>query len=207
MFKQSSIAIGEGIVILNPLLEGEWAGSVIVSLPEPCLSCDADWSRYVPDPFHSRLVHCAARLCHAGQRWHCYTDCLAADFVACVVDLLQLLVCIWPSTIYHSFIVYLFSYVVTRDVDLTSMLVLLSLSSSISNHYYTRSCRLLRLMLRLCFSIRIRDGDDGIVRVEWRATHCPAVICVRYICLPTIRPIASFHVPTYTLSCVFCTLQ
>jgi hypothetical protein len=51
MFKQSSIILGQGIIILNPLLEGEWGGSVIVSSPEPCVPRDADWSPNIPDPF------------------------------------------------------------------------------------------------------------------------------------------------------------
>lgn len=50
MFQQSPVVIGQGLQILNPVLEGEWAGGVIVSSPEPCLARDADWSTYVPDP-------------------------------------------------------------------------------------------------------------------------------------------------------------
>jgi hypothetical protein len=51
IFGLSRMAIGSGIVIVKPQLEGEWAGIRIVSTPEPCLPGRQNWSGFFPDPF------------------------------------------------------------------------------------------------------------------------------------------------------------
>ena len=57
-FSLSSITVGEGIAIIKPVLEGEWAGIKIFTSPEPCLRIDTDWTPFLPAPF-PETVCCA----------------------------------------------------------------------------------------------------------------------------------------------------
>jgi hypothetical protein len=50
-FALSPIAVGGGIIIINPQLEGEWAGMRMVWSPEPCLPTPVNWQSFVPNPF------------------------------------------------------------------------------------------------------------------------------------------------------------
>ena len=51
IFDISPIVLGQGLVILMLVLEGEWSNIRILSTPEPCLLGPTNWEPYVPSPF------------------------------------------------------------------------------------------------------------------------------------------------------------
>lgn len=49
-FAMSTVVIGEGVMVVKPLLEGEWNGIRIFSTQEPCLSIVRKWKPFIPMP-------------------------------------------------------------------------------------------------------------------------------------------------------------
>jgi hypothetical protein len=50
-FLLSNFSIGSGITMINPVMEGEWAGIHVLRSSSPCISGPANDIPYVPDPF------------------------------------------------------------------------------------------------------------------------------------------------------------
>jgi hypothetical protein len=50
-FALSEIVMGEGLIVIKPVLEGEWFGMRVLSSPEPSLTEVPSWDRYLPLPF------------------------------------------------------------------------------------------------------------------------------------------------------------
>ena len=49
-FQLSNLRIGCGIAVVNPQLEGEWAGMRVLWTPEPCLRGPENWEKHIPSP-------------------------------------------------------------------------------------------------------------------------------------------------------------
>jgi hypothetical protein len=50
-FQLSKLSIGKGMVIINPICEGDWVVVTVLRATSPCIATESNWSGFIPIPF------------------------------------------------------------------------------------------------------------------------------------------------------------